>query len=108
MEHMCRDIGNTLSLPLCCLLRRCAGHGAVIEGESPLWDLSEVTMSERQLHEPSPVAKAAGARFAVRPCEMEARSEPQHRTKVNLQARHPDLGKRAFIRDAPYPIVVRV
>ena len=31
--------------------QRCAGHGAVIEGESPLWVLSEVTMSERQLHE---------------------------------------------------------
>ena len=30
---------------------RCAGRGAVIEGESPLWHLSEVTMSEKQLHE---------------------------------------------------------
>ena len=26
-------------------------HGAVIEGESPLWDLAEVTRSEKQLHE---------------------------------------------------------
>ena len=36
--------------------RKRAGHGAVIEGESPLWGLAEVTMSESQ-----------------------------HRTKVNLQ-----------------------
>ena len=31
----------------------CARHGTVIEGESPLWDLSEVTMSEKQLHVPT-------------------------------------------------------
>jgi hypothetical protein len=35
----------------------CARHGAVIEGESPLWDLSEVTMSEKQLHEPTAPAE---------------------------------------------------
>ena len=64
----------------------CAGHGAVIEGESPLWDLSEVTMSERQLHEPPRATEVAEDGFAVRSCEMEACSEPQHRTKVNLQA----------------------
>ena len=65
--------------------RRCAGHGAVIEGESPLWDLSEVTMSERQLHEPRFRPRPERG-FAVRSCEMEACSELQHRTKVNLQA----------------------
>ena len=64
----------------------CAGHGAVIEGESPLWDLSEVTMSERQLHESIRATEVAEVGFAVRSCEMEACSEPQHRTKVNLQA----------------------
>ena len=67
-------------------MRSCAGHGAVIEGESPLWDLSEVTMSERQLHEPIRVTEVAEFGFAVRSCEMEACSELQHRTKVNLQA----------------------
>ena len=66
--------------------RSCAGHDAVIEGESPLWDLSEVTMSERQLHEPIRVTEVAESGFAVRSCEMEACSELQHRTKVNLQA----------------------
>ena len=43
-------------------LSRCAGHGAVIEGESPLWDLSEVTMSEKQLHESSRRLRS-GCRF---------------------------------------------
>ena len=63
----------------------CAGHGAVIEGESPLWDLSEVTMSEKQLHE-SLLRTGSIIGPAARSCEMEARSVPQHRTKVNLQA----------------------
>jgi len=53
--------------------RRCAGHGAVIEGESPLRGLSEATASESNC-------------MNVRTCGMEAVSEPQHRTKVNLQA----------------------
>ena len=66
--------------------RSCAGHGAVIEGESPLWDLSEVTMSERQLHEPTRATEVAERGFAARSCEMEARSEPKHRTQVNLLA----------------------
>ena len=39
-------------------------------------------MSEKQLHE----LTAMSRRYAVRPCEMEACSESQHRTKVNLQA----------------------
>ncbi len=43
-------------------------------------------MSEKQLHEPTTVAEVTGAGFAVRSCEMEACSEPQHRSKVNLQA----------------------
>ena len=42
-------------------------------------------MSEKQLHEPS-ARESLSRRYAVRPCEMEARSESQHRTKVNLQA----------------------
>lgn len=43
-------------------------------------------MSEKQLHEPTQAAEAARVGFAVRPCEMEARSVPQHRTTVNLVA----------------------
>ena len=43
-------------------------------------------MSEKQLHEPTRVARVTSTGEAVRPCEMEARSVPQHRTKVNLQA----------------------
>ena len=43
-------------------------------------------MSERQLHEPIRVTEVAEFGFAVRSCEMEACSELQHRTKVNLQA----------------------
>ncbi len=43
-------------------------------------------MSEKQLHEPTRAIEVAEVGFAVRSCEMEARSEPQHRTKVNLQA----------------------
>ncbi len=51
----------------------CAGHGAVIGGVSPLRGLSEATASE-------------GNCMNVRTCGMEAVNEPQHRTKVNLQA----------------------
>ena len=43
-------------------------------------------MSEKQLHEPTRAIEVAKVGFAVRSCEMEAYSEPQHRTKVNLQA----------------------
>lgn len=44
-------------------------------------------MSEKQLHERTTEAVVASrTRFVVRSCEMEARSVPQHRTKVNLQA----------------------
>ena len=44
-------------------------------------------MSEKQLHELEQGAVVAiWNGFAVRSCEMEARSEPEHRTKVNLQA----------------------
>jgi len=43
-------------------------------------------MSEKQLHELARVTDVAESCIAVRSCEMEARSEPQHRTKVNLQA----------------------
>lgn len=43
-------------------------------------------MSEKQLHESTRATEVAEAGFAVRSCEMEARSVPQHRTKVNLQA----------------------
>ena len=42
-------------------------------------------MSERQLHESIRVTEVAEFGFAVRSCEMEACSELQHRTKVNLQ-----------------------
>lgn len=42
-------------------------------------------MSETQLHEPSFRPRSVDS-FAVRPCEMEACSESQHRTQVNLQA----------------------
>ena len=42
-------------------------------------------MSEKQLHEQA-FRPRSGVGFAVRSCEMEARSVPQHRTKVNLQA----------------------
>ena len=65
----------------------CVGHDFEIEGESPLWDLSEVTMSEKQLHEPDRrLSWPCCDGFAVRSCEMEARSESLRRTKVNLQA----------------------
>ena len=44
-------------------------------------------MSEKQLHEPERgLSWPLRGGFAVRSCEMEARSVPQHRTKVNLQA----------------------
>ena len=43
-------------------------------------------MSERQLHESIRATEVAEVGFAVRSCEMEACSDPQHRTKVNLQA----------------------
>jgi len=50
-------------------------------------DLSEVTMSEKQLHElKRGLSWPCWDGFAVRPCEMEARSESLRRTKVNLQA----------------------
>jgi hypothetical protein len=39
---------------------RCAEHNAVIEGVSPLWDLLEVTMSEKQLHELALAIEVAG------------------------------------------------
>ena len=42
-------------------------------------------MSEKQLHELTARSRS-DRRYAVRPCEMEARSESQHRTKVNLHA----------------------
>ena len=42
-------------------------------------------MSEKQLHEQA-FRPRPGVGFAVRSCEMEARSESQHRTKVNLHA----------------------
>ncbi len=42
-------------------------------------------MSEKQLHDRGP-DRGLSRRFAVRPCEMEACSETQHRTRVNLQA----------------------
>lgn len=42
-------------------------------------------MSEKQLHEPN-VRPRLVRRYAVRPCEMEACSESQHRTSVNLRA----------------------
>lgn len=44
-------------------------------------------MSEKQLHEFNPrLSWLCWGDFAVRPCEMEARSESQHRMKMNLQA----------------------
>jgi hypothetical protein len=44
-------------------------------------------MSEKQLHESKRrLSWPCRDDFAVRSCEMEACSEPQHRTKVNLQA----------------------
>jgi hypothetical protein len=49
----------------------CVGHGLLIEGESPLRGLSEVTVSESSC-------------MTARKCEMEAVYESQHRTKVNL------------------------
>jgi hypothetical protein len=60
----------------------CAWHGRTRGGESPLWDLLEVTMSRRQLHEETDDREAIRS-FAVRPCGMEAEGEPQHRTRVN-------------------------
>ena len=42
-------------------------------------------MSEKQLHELT-ARSSLSRRYAARPCEMVARSESQHRTKVNLQA----------------------
>ena len=42
-------------------------------------------MSEKQLHERA-FRPRSGVGFAVRSCEMEACSESQHRTKVNLHA----------------------
>ena len=45
--------------------KSCAGHGAVIEGESPLWDQSEATVGERQLHEPARATEVAEARLAA-------------------------------------------
>ena len=47
----------------------------------PYGALLEVTVSRRQLHEVERVEETPGAR-AVRPCGMEARGKPQHRTKV--------------------------
>ena len=43
-------------------------------------------MSEKQLHEPRLGMESGPFGFAVRSCEMEARSVPQHRMKMNLQA----------------------
>ena len=43
-------------------------------------------MSERQLHEPTRATCVAEVGFAARSCEMEACSEPKHRTQVNLPA----------------------
>ena len=60
----------------------CAWHGRTIGGESPLWNLLEVTMSRRQLHEERKGVEPVGS-FAARPCGMEAEDAPQHRTRVN-------------------------
>jgi hypothetical protein len=60
----------------------CAWHGRTIGGESPLWNLLEVTMSRRQLHEGRKGVEPVRS-FAARPCGMEAEDEPQHRTRVN-------------------------
>ena len=55
----------------------------MIEGESPLRSLSEATASESNcMNERLGIAVS----YAVRPCGMEAVSELQHRTKVNLSA----------------------
>jgi hypothetical protein len=60
----------------------CAWHGRMIGGESPLWDLLEVTMSRRQLHEEQTDHEVVNF-FAARTCGMEAEGKPQHRTRVN-------------------------
>jgi hypothetical protein len=60
----------------------CAWHGRTIGGGSPLWNLLEVTMSRRQLHEGLTGVVSVGL-CAARPCGMEAEDAPQHRTRVN-------------------------
>jgi len=60
-----------------------APHGRELEGESPLRNLSEVTVSESNCMNGQLNLVVS---YAVRPCGMEAVSELQHRTQVNLFA----------------------
>lgn len=45
--------------------------------------------------------------FAVRPCGMEARGEPQYRTQVNPYAGWLGLGECAWQYEAQYPTVTK-
>ena len=75
----------------------------MIGGGSPLRGLSEATASQRQLHERKDSMKSRI--FAARPCGMEARGEPQHRTQVNPSAGWPGQGEYARKYDVQYPTV---